>query len=166
MPEPIRELRFRFKAPRPAPTNKPTAAWITAVGPALPRITRLMALAIKLESLLQQYPDLDGLQLARHAHVSRSRITQILNLLCLAPDIQEHLLGLQPLAKGHEVITEKSLRRLAAEYHWERQRERFTQLLARRPGLFHTAASEQAACLAAPIHQSESPIRKIGSKLR
>ena len=134
------------------------------MGPALPRITRLMAVAIKLQSLLQQYPDLDGLQLARHAHVSRSRITQILNLLCLAPDIQEQLLGLQPLAKGHEVITEKSLR-LATEYHWERQRERFTQLLARRTGLFHTAASEQAACFAAPIHESESPIRKIGSKL-
>jgi hypothetical protein len=123
----VQELRFRFEAPRLARTTSTKARCSTAVGPALPRISRLRA-----RSLLQQYNDLDGLELARLTHFSRSRIAQILNLLCLAPDIQEQLLWLQPLANGHEVISEKSLRRLAAEYDWARQREGFTPLLARR----------------------------------
>ena len=61
-------------------------------------------------------------------------MTQIFNLLNLAPDIQERLLFLPPLAQGREIVSEKSLRRIAGECHWERQRERFEQLLSRRGG--------------------------------
>ena len=132
MPESISELRYRFPAPRPRHTSKTVATTSSPVGAALPRITHLMALAIRLEEVLQQCPDLNGLESARRSCVSRTRITQILNLLHLAPDIQERLLWLPPLAKGREGISEKSLRRLAGEYHWERQRERFAQLLSRR----------------------------------
>ena len=78
--------------------------------------------------------------MARRGCVSRSRITQILNLLHLAPDIQERLLWLPPLLKGHEGITEKALRGLTGEYHWERQRERFEQLLSRRLALVQDRA--------------------------
>ena len=72
------------------------------------------------------------MELARRGSISRTRLTQILNLLHLAPDIQERLLWLPPVAKGREVISEKTLRRLDGEYRWERQRERFEQLLSRR----------------------------------
>jgi hypothetical protein len=61
-------------------------------------------------------------------------VTQIFNLRNLAPDIQERLLWLPPQAPGREVVSEKSLRRLAGECDWERQRERFEQLLSRRGG--------------------------------
>jgi hypothetical protein len=110
-----------------------------------------MALAVKIDALLDQCPDLDGQEFARRAQVSRTRITQILNLALLAPDIQEQLLWLPPLASGREAITEKSLRRLSGEPHWERQRERFTELLARRSGAAHSVgAVGRASAPAAP----------------
>jgi hypothetical protein len=95
---------------------------------ALPRITRLMALAIELDSRLRDCDDLDCRTVADVGCVSRPRITQVLNLLQLAPDIQACLLTLPPLARGREPITEKSIRQLSAEYNWERQRERFERL--------------------------------------
>src|SRR6266700_1350040 len=55
----------------------------------LPRITRLMALAIKFEGLLGEVEGLSYTDLARLGGVSRSHITHIFNLLCLAPDLQE-----------------------------------------------------------------------------
>ncbi len=51
----------------------------------MPRITKLMALAIRLEGLMQEGVAKDYADLARLGGVSRSRITQILNLRNLAP---------------------------------------------------------------------------------
>jgi hypothetical protein len=56
-------------------------------------------------------------------------LTQILNLLTLAPDIQERLLFLSAAEKGRDAISEKQIRGLAAEYDWERQRCAFERLL-------------------------------------
>ena len=132
MAEVRKELRYRLELRRSPRRGKPSGKNGLPIGAALPRISRLMALAIKLDTVLQQCPELDGWELAQRGRVSRSRITQILNLLHLAPDIQERLLWLPAVGKGREVITEKSLRRLAGEYHWERQRARFDPLLSRR----------------------------------
>jgi len=73
-------------------------------GPQLPRITRLMALAMQLQSLQHEHADLTYQDLARLGHVSASRLTQILNLLHLAPDLQERLLWLEPNPKGRDLI--------------------------------------------------------------
>ena len=100
------------------------------LGPPLPRIARLMALAIHLGARIER-ENLDGSELARCGHVSRTRLTQILNLLSLAPDIQERLLFLARAEKGRDAISEKQIRSLAAEYDWERQRRAFEQLLSR-----------------------------------
>lgn len=54
-----------------------------------PRLARLMALAIKFDGLVRQGVVRDYADLARLGYVSRARITQIMNLLHLAPDIQE-----------------------------------------------------------------------------
>jgi hypothetical protein len=134
MPEPENEVRYRFKTQRPQRSGRTAAVTSQRVGAELPRITRLMALAIKLEDLLRGAA-IDGMELARRGRVSRPRITQILNLLHLAPDIQERLLWLPPLGPGREVLSETTLRQLSAEPDWERQRQRFEQLLYRRPAL-------------------------------
>ena len=57
------------------------------------RISRLMALAIRMQELVVQGEVADYADPARLAHVSRARITQIMSLL-LAPDIQEAILFL------------------------------------------------------------------------
>ena len=113
IPASITQVRYIFHAPRPARARKIIPTTSSPMPPELPRITRLIALAIHLEKILQQSPGLDRAELARRGCVSQTRITQILNLLYLAPDIQEQLLWLVPLKRGREVITENRLRRLA-----------------------------------------------------
>ena len=127
------EIRYCFEGRALVRTSQ--SAPNRRLSPPLPRITRLMALAIKLEADVGKGGQRDYAVLSRQGCISRSRLTQILNLLHLAPDIQERLLLLEPLDKGREVITEKSLRRLASDWHWERQRERFDALMSRRSQL-------------------------------
>ena len=149
MPELVREVRYHFPGQRSAGARKTATAATAAVpvGPGLPRITRLMALAIKLNGMLQQNRELRPSDLATRGSVSRTRITQILNLGNLAPDIQERLLWLPRQAEVRDSITEKSLRRIAGEWSWERQRESFEQLLARRGHGGQTGADPQTATL-------------------
>ena len=60
----------------------------------VPRVTKLMALAIRLDGLIRDGVVTDQAELARLGRVSRARLTQIMNLLWLAPDIQEAILFL------------------------------------------------------------------------
>lgn len=64
----------------------------------------------------------DQAELARLGHVTRARLTQIMNLLNLAPDIQEAILHLPRVERGRDPITERQLRPIAAVVDWERQR--------------------------------------------
>lgn len=48
----------------------------------IPRITRLMALAIKFQDMVDLGDVRDFANLARLGHVTRARLTQIMNLLC------------------------------------------------------------------------------------
>src|SRR5207344_2616846 len=61
----------------------------------IPRVSRLMALAIKLDGLIRAGIIQDQSEIARLGRVSRARISQILALLNLAPDLQEELLFLE-----------------------------------------------------------------------
>ena len=89
-----------------------------------------MALAIKFEGLLEEVEGLSYADLARLGGVSRSRITHILNLLYLAPDLQERLLFLEPRPTGPDRIHEAALRRLSHLYEWREQRRVFEAILA------------------------------------
>lgn len=93
-----------------------------AIPGTLPRITRLMALAIRFDELLRS-GRATGLQnIAEIGHVSQPRVSQILSLTLLAPDIQEELLFLPRMKKGKPQISEKILRPLTMEMDWEKQR--------------------------------------------
>ena len=87
--------------------------------PRIPRITRLMALAIKFQDMVDRGEVRDYADLARLGHVSRARITQIMNLLNLAPNIQEEILLRQGTSR---VVTETHLRCVTSEVCWLRQR--------------------------------------------
>ncbi len=69
-------------------------------------------------------------ELARLGQVSRARITQIMNLLLLAPDIQEEILFLPKTTKGHDPIKLRHLQVVALERDWGRQRERYRSIMA------------------------------------
>jgi hypothetical protein len=98
-------------APLPLPTGR------------VPRVTKLMALAIRFDQLIRDGVVSDQAELARVGHVSRARLTQIMNLLNLAPDIQEEILFLPATEHGRDAITEKQLRPIAAMPSWTKQRQ-------------------------------------------
>lgn len=88
----------------------------------LPRVTRLMALAIRFDQLIHEGEVRDLADIARLGLVTRARVTQIMNLLHLAPDIQEALLNLPRVAQGRDPFTERDLRPIAAVVDWRKQR--------------------------------------------
>jgi hypothetical protein len=74
----------------------------------------------------------DYAQLAKLGQVSRARVTQIMNLLNLAPDIQEEILSWAQEPGGRESIRETSIRTLSSEVMWNRQREQWKHWFANR----------------------------------
>lgn len=94
----------------------------------IPKLSRLMALAIRLEYLIATGDVKDMAELARIGHVSRPRITQILNLRSLAPDIQEEILFLPEVQHGRDPIKEWQARPIAATLDWNRQRKMWRKL--------------------------------------
>ena len=92
------------------------------LGPPVPRIARLMALAIKFQDLVDRGEVRDYADIARLGYVSRARLTQIMNLLLLAPDLQEQLL----LSLATVAVQERWLRNVVKLAEWEEQRKCFT----------------------------------------
>ncbi|MGI6419468.1 MAG: hypothetical protein ACOX1P_27835 [Thermoguttaceae bacterium] len=82
-----------------------------------------MALAIRFDKLVRDGEVADYADLARLGYVTRARVTQIMNLLNLAPDIQEAILLLPPVADGRDRITERQLRPIAAKADRVKQRK-------------------------------------------
>lgn len=99
----------------------------------VPRVARLMALAIRLESMIAEGEVGDQAELARAGRVSRARITQIMNLLALAPDIQESVLAMPRVTSGRDQVSERDLRPIVAQLDWAAQR-RMWALLTERAG--------------------------------
>jgi hypothetical protein len=115
------------KIERPAPT------------PRTPRVTRLMALAVRYQGLVDGGELRDYADIARLGYVTRARVTQVMNLSNLAPDIQENLLfpdGFLP--------PERRLRKLAAQVDWDTQRRLWRELL---PGLKRATSAVLSADL-------------------
>ena len=94
----------------------------------IPRVSRLMALAIRFDSLLRDGFVSDMSELARISSVTQPRISQIMNLLHLAPDIQEELLFLPVVRTGRAQIHEKGLRRLTMMVDWSDQRSSWSEI--------------------------------------
>ena len=114
-----REIR---PGPQPVPDDVPAGR--------VPRIARLMALAIRFDDMIRSGAITDQADLARLGYVSRARVTQIMNLLHLAPVIQEEILFLPRVTSGHDPISERDLRPVAAEVDWGRQRAAWATLRA------------------------------------
>ena len=91
------------------------------------RIARVVALAHRLDELVRSGAVRDYGELARLGHVSPARICQFLTLLHLAPAIQEYLLFLTTAERMP--IPEPSLRKIAREPRWDRQRDLFERQL-------------------------------------
>ena len=116
-----KQIHFAIKSKRKLAVDGPAPESTVPEG-RVPRVSKLMALAIRFDDLLRSGKVRDMSELARLAHVSQPRITQIMNLLHLAPDIQEDILSMPPVADGRDPITERDLRVVTRETDWTKQR--------------------------------------------
>jgi hypothetical protein len=126
MDEPNLEVRFTL-APRRATHGSRQGAsqqqdQQTSPG-RVPRVARLLALAMRFQDMVDRGEVRDFADLARLGYVTRARITQIMDLTLLAPDIQEEILFLPTTTAGRDPIKEKEVRAIAAIPHWHRQRK-------------------------------------------
>jgi hypothetical protein len=74
-----KELRVGQEPPRPCTPGR------------VPRVARFMALALRFDQLIREGIIENYSELARLGHVTHARMSQIMNLLYLAPDIQEQI---------------------------------------------------------------------------
>jgi len=116
----------------------------------VPKVARLMALAIRFDGMLRRGEVTDYAELARLGHVTRARLTQIMNLLCLAPDLQEAILFLPAVVGGRDQVKEWQVRPIAAEPVWGEQRRRW----ARARGQSARRAVDSAPCGAPGVTSS------------
>src|SRR5713101_2285025 len=106
------------------------AAGHKAFSERVPRIARLMALALKFEQMIREGVVHNYAVLAAIGQVSRSRLTQVMNLLNLAPDIQEQILFLTWETAEQRGIHERSVRQLSSQLSWTEQRARWQILIS------------------------------------
>ena len=105
----------------------------------VPRVARLLALAHRFERLVETGVAHDYADLARLGHVTRARVTQIMNLLLLEPDIQEEILLLPWIERGADPLFVKDMQAIATLVDWRDQQQKWRLLnvlpnnLTRRP---------------------------------
>jgi len=94
----------------------------------VPRIARLLALAWHIEGLVRSGTLASYAAAARLGHVSRARLSQILSLLNLAPDLQEQVLFLRHPRCGRAPVALRQVLGVAALLDWPEQRRRWHKL--------------------------------------
>ena len=94
----------------------------------VPRIAKLVALGSRMQSMIDLGQVESFGQLAELGRISQPRMTQIMSLLNLAPDIQEELLYLPEVKQGKAQIHERSLRPLTTEIDWRVQRRMWARI--------------------------------------
>ncbi len=97
----------------------------------IPRIAKLVALASRMQSMIESGEVVSFQQLAELGRISQPRMTQIMSLLNLAPDIQEELLCLPEVIQGKAQIHERLLRPLTREIDWRVQRRMWARIRKR-----------------------------------
>ena len=108
--ETIRRLQRRDRPPKP------------------PAIRGLLQRGVGLRFELDSRPSLTRSALARELHLDPSRVTQILNLLNLAPEIQDYIRNLSP-TKRRSPISDEDWMKLAQLGDRDAQLKEFERLL-------------------------------------
>lgn len=98
------------------------------------RVARLVAQAHRIDGLIRAGRVRDQTEVAVLAGLTRGRVSQIVDLLLLAPDIQEALLFLDRPTAGREPLGEVDLRKVIREPDWAKQRAMFKKLIGQRGG--------------------------------
>ena len=104
----------------------------------VPRVARLLALALHFAEQIRRGALSSYVELADLGHVSRARISQIMNLTNLSPEIQEAILFLPRTVRGRDALHLRLLQPIAAAIDWKKQRRLWKDLTAGWNGLGDT----------------------------
>ena len=94
-------------------------------------VARRLALAHRIASDIESGHYADQADVARHHGLTRARLTQLMNLLLLAPDLQERVLELEAV-DGVEPMSERRLRDVLRRETWGDQRETWSEITSAR----------------------------------
>ena len=122
-----RKVAFQGEAHKRRDVAKAARATLAQSG-RVPRIAQLVALARRMQSMLESRQVESFQQLAELGRISQPRMTQIVSLLLLAPDIQEELLYLPEVVQGKAAIHERLLRPLTTELDWRVQKRMWARI--------------------------------------
>jgi len=117
--------------PAPEPVDLPPGR--------IPRVAKLMALALRFDRLIRNGAIRDQTELAMLGHITRARVAQILSLIQLAPDLQEKILHLPLVMKGRDPIGERQVRPIALILDWRKQRRLWKEMTEKLPDDFSAA---------------------------
>lgn len=84
------------------------------------RVARMLAFAHKLQEAIDNGEYIDRADAARKLGLTRARVSQLLDLLMLAPDIQEKILFMERV-DGVEPTSERALRDVIKQLNWQSQ---------------------------------------------
>ena len=96
--------------------------------PRTPRVVELLRKALEWQALLESGEASNQAAIARQEGITRARVTQVMGLLRLAPEIQQHVLSLPDMVH-RPAITERALRPIAQMERASDQKARFQQLV-------------------------------------
>jgi len=114
------EISFQLRPSMPLATASPANSQTPG---RLPRVTQVLALAIQFQDMLDRGEAKDYADLARLGGLCRERVSQIMRLNYLAPDIQVELLYLPPTPMGRFPVSETAMRKVAGVLSWTEQRD-------------------------------------------
>ena len=97
-------------------------------GPKTPRIVELLRKAIEWQALLKSGEATSRAEVARREGLTRARVTQVMGLLRLAPEIQQHILAMPDIVHRPS-ISERALRRVTQLEQPGAQLQAFQQLV-------------------------------------
>ncbi len=125
-------LKRQFQMNRQSHGRKVMSEDVPAERPTgrIPRVSRVMALAMQCEQLIRNGVIKNQSELAHYAQVTTARMTHIMWLVNLAPNIQETILFLPRVESGSDPITEIEVRRIVRVMDWSVQQSRWGNKLA------------------------------------
>jgi DNA invertase Pin-like site-specific DNA recombinase len=130
-PEPLREVlrESLFRVKSTAHKFTPQAPVVRLPVKRAAKVARMLALAHHIDRAIKGGRFADRATVARHLELTRARMTHVLNLLHLAPDLQERILFLESV-DGVEPLAERALRPVIAAGTWSRQRQVWERTIA------------------------------------
>jgi len=114
--------RVASAPPEPEGRSKPPR------GPRTPRVVEFLRKALEWQALIESGDVRNQAEIARREGISRARVTQVMGMLRLAPEIQHHILAMAETAR-QPAISERALRTIGQIEDLDSQKLRFQDLI-------------------------------------